>query len=384
MFVGNYVKWSRDIDIEVDYRLTGIGRAYGPPSNFEGQYSKLFLNDGDGSFTDVSEQSGIHMDNPATGKPMGKALAVSPVDVDMDGRVDLLVANDTIQNFLFRNMGNGQFEEVGALWGVAFDRNGMATGAMGSDYAWYRNDESLAFAIGNFANEMTSFYVASDDPTQFVDQAITDGIGPASRSRLSFGVFFFDYDLDGRLDFLQANGHVEDEINIVQKSQHYEQPTQLFWNCGDDCGPTFVEVDNEGAEALAKPVVGRGATFADIDGDGDLDILVTQINHKPLLIENQQSLGHSYISVRLKQPGMNPDAIGARVRLIQGVSLQQQAIMPSRSYLSQVEPMVHFGLGPSPNPAELSLEVIWPDGQIQVVKPPVNPNQKLVIERSMD
>ncbi|WP_196137756.1 CRTAC1 family protein [Aliikangiella sp. G2MR2-5] len=366
LFVANYVQWSRDIDLEVDYRLTGIGRAYGPPTNFEGQYSRFYLNNGDGTFSEHSAESGIQVNNSATGKPVGKSLAVIPVDIDNDHLMDLVVANDTVQNFVFHNKGNGKFEEVGALWGMAFDRNGHATGAMGIDAAWYRNDLSLGFVIGNFANEMSSFYVANDASTYFSDQSIVDGIGPASRSRLSFGLFFFDYDLDGRLDLFQANGHVENEINKVQKSQSYKQPSQLFWNCGEQCDVTFVEHKPNANNGLSKNIVGRGAAYADIDGDGDLDILVTQIEGVPLLLRNDQKLSNHWLHVKLSQTGGNSNAIGAlvKVKLHNGEEMQQ-LVMPTRSYLSQVLPQAYFGLGKNTEVEQII--VTWPDGLVQAV-----------------
>jgi len=378
LFVANYVRWSKAIDLEVDFRLTGIGRAYGPPNSYEGTHSYLYRNDGEGRFSDVSAEAGIQVDNPATGAPMGKALAVAPVDVDGDGRLDLLVANDTVQNFLFHNLGNGRFEETGAYWGLAFDRNGHATGAMGADAAYFRNDRDLGFVIGNFANEMTSLYVSQGEPTQFADEAIVDGIGPASRLKLSFGLFFFDYDLDGRLDLFQANGHVENEIQSVQASQQYRQEPQLFWNCGPDCPATFVPVDNAGAGGLRQTLVGRGASYADIDGDGDLDIIITQVAGAPLLLRNDQALGHHWLRVRLKGRAPNLAAIGARLELTAGGVTQRRQVMPTRSYLSQAELPVTFGLGTGDRAERLDIR--WPDGTVQTIAdPPVN--QVLAVEQ---
>ncbi|MGB6334577.1 MAG: VCBS repeat-containing protein, partial [Thermoanaerobaculia bacterium] len=245
LFVCNYVRWSKEIDFEVDFRLTGVGRAYGPPFNYEGAFSYLYRNNGDGTFTDVSAESGIQVRNEATGVPVGKALGVLPIDVDLDGWIDILVANDTVQNFLFHNLGDGTFEEAGAYWGIAFGRNGEATGAMGVDAGYYRNDAELGFAIGNFANEMTSLYISQGDPTLFSDEAIGEGVGAPTRTMLSFGVLFFDYDLDGRLDLLQANGHLEGEINTVDPSQTYEQSSLLFWNAGPEQRQGFIPVATE-------------------------------------------------------------------------------------------------------------------------------------------
>ncbi len=367
LFVANYVRWSKDMDFNVNFQLTGIGRAYGPPNAYEGTYNYLYRNDGDGRFTDISASSGIHVTNPASDKPMGKALAVAPVDIDGDGRLDLLVANDTVQNFLFYNLGGGRFEERGATLGVAFDRDGNATGAMGTDAAYFRNDDSLGIAIGNFANEMTSLYVAQGALTLFADEAIVEGIGPSSRRALTFGLFFFDYDLDGRLDFLQANGHLEAEINKVQSSQHYRQPPQLFWNCGVDCRTSFLPAPAEASGDLAAPLVGRGASYADIDGDGDLDVVISQNGDTPRLLRNDQALGHHWLRVKLIGTKDNRDAIGSWVELQVGDVVQRRQLMPSRSYLSQVESVLTFGLGNSRTVDRL--DVIWPNGKRQNIRP---------------
>jgi hypothetical protein len=361
LFVCNYVQWSRDIDLSVDYRLTGIGRAYGPPTNYAGTHSYLYRNNGDGTFSDVSAQAGIQVDNAATGLPAGKGLAVHPVDIDGDGWLDLVVANDTVQNFLFVNQGDGTFEERGMAAGLAFDNSGRATGAMGIDAAAYNNDSAFAVAVGNFSNEMSSFYVARAGAPLFTDEAIVSGIGPGSRRALSFGLFFFDYDLDGRMDLLQTNGHVEDEINVVQPSQHYEQPTQLFWNCGPQCARNYVHVPEEETGDLGLPVVGRGATYGDIDQDGDLDVVITQVDRAPLVLRNDQALGHHWLRVKVEGTGLNRDALGARVEVTAGDGTQTRWVMPSRSYLSQVELPVTFGLADTAKVDRV--EVTWPDGE---------------------
>src|SRR5207247_2731673 len=161
---------------------------YGQHNNVEAPFPRLYHNQGNATFTELAGQSGIQVKNPSTGVPAAKSLGVAPVDLDADGWIDLVVANDTVPNFVFLNQRNGAFKEIGALSGVAFDNFGNARGAMGIDAAHYRNDDKLGIAIGNFANEMTALYVAQNTPTNFSDEAITEGIGQASRLLLKFGI----------------------------------------------------------------------------------------------------------------------------------------------------------------------------------------------------
>jgi hypothetical protein len=197
---------------------------------------------------------------------------------------------------------------------------------------------------------------------------------------LSFGLFFFDYDLDGRLDFLQANGHLEEEINQIQASQHYRQPAQLFWNGGCEGRPCFVEVEKTGVGDLSRPMVGRGASYADIDGDGDLDIVITQTGGRPLLLRNDQQTGHHWLRVKLKGRPPNSEAIGARVQLRAGGVTQTRLVMPTRSYLSQVELPVTFGLGMEGEVE--SLVIIWPDGSRQEL-PGVPPDATVTVKQEI-
>ncbi len=369
LFVSQYVRWSREIDFKVDYRLVGIGRAYGPPMNFPGAYPRLFRNDGSGRFTDVSAASGIQVRNQATGEAMGKSLGLAPVDFNRDGWLDLIVANDTVQNFVFSNRWDGTFAEVGAQSGLAFDTFGAARGAMGIDAGRFTEDESLGVSIGNFANEMLALYVTQPDTLIFADEAIAQGVGAASRLSLTFGVFFFDYDLDGWLDLLTANGHIENDINRIQASQHYRQPAQLFWNTrGVKPSGGFVPVPpTHVGQDLFQAIVGRGSAFADMDGDGDLDVVITQIDGRPLLLRNEQRLGHGWIRFRLTGSRSNRDAIGAVVKLRSRAHIQWRQVMPTRGYLSQSELPVTFGLGPNPRVDEV--EITWPSGIRQRLAP---------------
>lgn len=362
LFVANYVTWSPEIDRTVNYQLSGIGPAYGPPTDYAGTYSYLYRNELSANverFEDVSTGTGIEVANAVTGLPMGKALAVQAVDVTGDGWLDLIVANDTVRNFLFINQRDGHFLESGIQAGLAFDSAGRATGAMGIDVAHFGNDERLAVLIGNFANEMSSFYVTSDDRGVFSDDAMIVGIGPASRRVLTFGLVFFDADLDGRLDVAAANGHVEPHINKVQSSQRAAQPLQLFWNCGNDCQREYRLIE----APIGRPLVGRGLAYADIDADGDLDLVVTAAAGSPQLLRNDQKLGNRWLRLRLIEPGLNHDALGATVTVKGAGVEQQQWVRPARSYLSQVELPLTFGLGKATSAETVIVE--WPDGQLE-------------------
>ncbi len=368
LFVCNYVRWSRQIDFEVNYTLVGVGRAYGPPTNFQGTFPSLFRNDGDGKFTDISESAGIQIRSSATKVPMAKSLGVSPVDLDEDGWIDFVVANDTVHNFVFKNKKDGTFTEMGGISGIGFDNNGKVRGAMGIDTARFRNDDALGIGIGNFANEMIALYVsAPNNQLLFTDNAITEGVGPDSRLLLKFGLFFFDYDLDGWQDLLTSNGHLEEEITKVQKSQSYAQPAQLFWNCGGTPAKGgFAKVNgNKAGVDLFKPIVGRGSAFADIDGDGDLDVVFTQLHGRPLLLRNDQMLKNHWLRVKLVGNSANRDGVGSLVKLTYGDVTQWRLVSPTRSYMSQSETIATFGLGMDANQVELT--VVWPGGSNQIL-----------------
>ncbi len=369
LLVCNYVSWTKDYDLSQNFQLTGGGRAYGRPQQFSGTLPYLYRNDGDGTFTDVSAEAGIQVANPSTGVPIAKSLGLAFADFDGDGWLDVFVANDTVQNMLFHNEQNGKFREVGELANIAYDLNGLARGAMGIDVADFRNDGEVGIAIGNFANEMSALYVSRNRQLKFRDDAIANGLGPATRLQLTFGVFFFDADLDGRLDYLQANGHLEEDIHKVQATQFYQQPPQLFWNTGSQKGTEFVSQAPEqcGAE-FVRPMVGRGAAYADIDGDGDLDVLLTASGGAPRLLRNDQKLAHHWLRVKLVGAGKKHDAIGAVVKLIHGNSTQVRFVSPTRSYLSESELPVTFGLGTA---TVDRLIVRWPTGEETKVEPVV-------------
>lgn len=363
LFVCNYVDWSRENDLSQNFTLDGETRAYGPPRAFAGSFSYLYHNEGDGKFKDVSAEAGVQIRNDDTDVPLGKAMGVAPVDIDNDGWIDIVVANDTVRNFLFLNNKDGTFSEVGRLSGIAFDRStGNARGAMGIDAACFREDGTLAIGIGNFANEASALYMAKPGKKQFIDAAMYTGFGPPTRQGLTFGLFFFDVDLDGRLDVLGANGHLEEEISKTQQTQRYEQPPQLFWNAGRDARNELVLVDpaNTG-DSFNVPIVGRGAACGDFDSDGDADVVISVSNGKTVLFRNDQSANHHWLKVKLQGTKSNRDAIGAVVRLKVGDRELTRTLMPTRSYLSQCEKAITFGLGDATQVAELT--VAWPGSE---------------------
>ncbi len=380
LLVCHYVEWTRAFDIAQDFRLVGgTERAYGRPQHFGGTFPSLFRNDGGGKFADVSAESGLHVLNPATSVPMAKSLGLVFEDFDGDGKLDFVIANDTVQNFLFHNLGDGKFEEIGSMAGVAFDAAGAARGAMGIDAASFRNDASIGVAIGNFANEMSALYVSRSRNLQFYDEAVANGFGPATRLELTFGVLFLDFDLDGRLDIFQVNGHLEEDIAKVQASQHYEQSPQLFWNAGAQYNTEFIKCrEAETGSDFQKPMVGRGSSYADIDGDGDLDLLIFGCGQKPRLLRNDQKLNNHWLRVKLVGKSSNRDAIGALVEMRIGDVTQTRRVSPTRSYLSQVELPVTFGLGVSDSIDRIV--VTWPNGKQQIIQQP-KADQLLLVEQ---
>jgi hypothetical protein len=358
--LGRYVEWSAEIDFSVGYTLTGIGRAYGAPNGFRGTDVAFLEQVAPMRFEDRSGERGFVARNRATGEPLSKSLGFAIADVDTDGDLDVFVANDTVQNLLFVNDGLGRFAERGVESGIAFDRNGAATGAMGCDASHLRNDRALAIAVGNFANEPASLYVTAGDG-RFSDDSIVEGISAATRRPLTFGVVFADLDCDGHEDLALANGHIEPRIAEVQASQSWPQAAQVFLNAGAGGGPAFTEVPAARLGALARHVVGRGLAWGDLDGDGALDLVVGGLRGAPIVARTMAAQGGS-LAVRLDDPGSpgNRAAIGATIAVeASDGSVQHRTIMPTRSYLSQVPPMAWIGLGAT---QARRITVRWPDG----------------------
>lgn len=374
LILARYVRWSPAIDARVDYRIDGSVRAYGPPTGYEGLDVVHLRNDG-GRFTDVSSETGVQVRNPSTGVPVAKALGLCVLDADGDGDSDVVVANDTVANFLLLNDGSGRFTESGARAGIAYDRHGAATGAMGIDAAWLRSDpaspasEDVAIAVGNFANEPDSLYMSRGRTASFSDDAVVEGIAAATRAVLTFGLGFTDADLDGHIDLVQANGHLEPEVSRFLPSQTFAQPGQLFLNTSRASGgaaPVLAEMPSPGPDACALRAswVGRGLAIADLDGDGDEDIVLTQMSGPPAVLVNEQSTGRSWISIDLLGPPGNPTAIGAEIELLACGQVQRRTVSAARSYQSAMPAQVLFGLGACEQVDEV--KVRWPDGRVSV------------------
>jgi hypothetical protein len=347
LFVCNYVYWSPAFDLSHDFQLDGV-RTYGQPRGFQGTHCFLYRNQGSGRFEDVSARAGIQVCEPITG-PVGKALGVIACDLDDDGWPDILVANDGAPNFLFHNEGDGRggrrFAEIGIPKGVAYT-DGSARAGMGIDWGEYRPGR-WAVLIGNFADEPNTFLRLDDAQELWLsDVAAKEGIAFPSRTLLKFGVFFFDYDLDGRQDLLTCNGHLAPEISRTQPNQTYEQPVQLFWNTGAKTAYMPVQAAQAGSD-LFRPLVGRGCAYADINGDGYPDIVLTENGGPARLLRNEGGTANNWVRLVLEGDGENSNrsAIGAQVTVQAGGLVQRREVLSSRGYLSQSELPLTFGLG---------------------------------------
>ena len=350
LFVCRYVDWSPEKDLFCT--LDGSTKSYCTPERYPGTASHLYRNRRDGTFEDVTKSSGVWNENQ-------KALGVATHDFDADGRIDFLVANDTAPNNLYRNRGDGTFEDVGVPAGVAVDDSGRSRGAMGVAWGDVKNGKGSALAIGNFSNELKSLYW-TDTGEVFLDESPASGVGPTSFLSLTFGVFFFDADLDGRTDLLLANGHVEPTVQAVQKNVTYRQSPILYWNRG---GGRFTPLGNRSGD-LERPLVGRGAAYADLDGDGDLDVVIVENGGPARVFLNRLDRASQSVRVKLAGSGRsNRDAVGARVTARIGRQSLTQEVSGGQSYLSAPEKTLTFGLGRASKID--SLEIRWPDGTLE-------------------
>jgi hypothetical protein len=350
LFVANYVEWS--IEKDLFCTLDGKTKSYCTPESYKGQSPVLFRNRGDGTFEDVTQAAGLY-------DPASKALGVALIDYDNDGWIDLVVANDTQPNRLFHNRGNGTFVDVGPTAGVAFNEAGVARAGMGIDAADYDGSGRASIVIGNFSNEMMALYTSVGHGL-FIDEAPRSAVGRNSLLTLTFGCFFFDYDLDGWLDIFAANGHVADDIDRIQSRVTYAQPPHLFRNLG---GRRFEEVTSRAGKAFGLPMVARGAAYADFDLDGDLDVLVTT-NNGPARLFRNDGARHRSLRVTVRGVASARDGVGARLTATLADGARQwRMVKTGSSYLSQSEVPVTFGLGASG--VVRTLEIAWPGGRVE-------------------
>jgi hypothetical protein len=367
LFVANYVQWTPETDLWCS--LDGEAKSYCTPESYQGTTSRLFHNLGEGRFQDATEPAGIH-------DPAGKGLGVAILDFDNDGWPDIFAAHDTQPNRLYRNNHDGTFTERGLAAGIAFAEDGRARGAMGVDAADYDRTGRPHLLVGNFSNEMVSLF-HNEGNGLFVDEAPTSTVGRESLLSLTFGAFFFDYDLDGFLDILIANGHLEEDINRVQPNVTYAQSPQLFRNAG---AGRFELANSRVGKDFGRPLVARGAAHADYDRDGDLDIVLTTNNGPAYLYRNDGGNGNNYLRLNLAGSDSNRGAIGAAVTIVTAAGKQSGAVHSGSSYCSQSELPLTFGLG-----SELlakRIEVRWPSGKAQSFDD-VEANRSLVISESM-
>lgn len=353
LFVCNYVQWSppHDVFCSVD----GKNKSYCTPEAYRGSTCWLFHNRGNGTFEDVTAKSGIF-------DTSSKSLGVALIDYDRDGWPDIVVANDTQPNKLYRNCRNGAFEELGVRAGLAFSEDGRARAGMGIDAADFENSGASGLAITNFDNEMVGLYQA-ELSGPFRDVALRSGVGAASRNTLGFGCAFFDADLDGRLDLAVANGHIDATVRNIQPNTDYAQPPHLFLNQG---GGRFRQSVREAGAEFARPKVARGLACGDFDNDGDVDLLMTTNNGPALLYRNDLTNGNRSLRLRVAGTRSNRDGIGTVVRLYTPEGAQMRLVKSGSSYLSQSELALTFGLGPRDSARRIVVE--WPSGLTQEFK----------------
>ena len=365
LFVTNYVRWSSDTDLF--FSFDGVNKSYATPQQYSGSTCRLFRNLGNRTFDDITETAGVFL-------PHAKSMGVAVADFDEDGRLDLVVTNDTQPNFLLKNLG-GHFEEVGLAAGIGYDEAGRARAGMGVDVAALSDDGVPTIGIGNFSREALSLY-RRQTATAFLDVAGRSRLVQPTLPTLTFGLRFFDYDLDGFQDLIVANGHIEPDINTVQKEIQYEQAPQLFWNDGEG---GLIDVSDQSGNIFQQTLVARGLALGDLNDDGWTDVLMTENGGKAHLLRNDAALETQAISVRLRGEYPNLNALGARVAVTAAGQTQQQLVRTGSSYLSQSSAALTFGLGNAGSVDHLS--VIWPDGTEEIVSENIRAGFRYTIDQ---
>ena len=353
LFVCNYVKWTAEHDVFCS--LDGKQKSYCTPEAYRGETCWLFRNRGNGTFEDVTATCGIFDSS-------SKALGVALLDHDQDGWPDLFVANDTQPNKLYRNLRNGTFKDVALEAGVALSDDGKARAGMGVDAADFDNSGRFGLAVTNFDNEMIGLYRAQGKGL-YQDVARRAGIGTPSLNRLGFGCVFADLDLDGLVDLVVANGHIDDTVRNIRGNVGYAQAPLLFLNQGN---ASFREAAGQAGSSFAQARVGRGLAAADFDRDGDVDLLMTTNNGPAVLFRNDQKTGNRSLRLRLVGTTSNRDAIGATVRIFHGGTSQSRMVKSGSSYLSQSELPLTFGVGTRDRVDRVVIN--WPNGRTEEFK----------------
>ncbi len=345
LFVCRFVDFNKSKNKFCGNERTGE-RYYCIPSVYAPTRSLLFHNNGDGTFTDVTAESGI-------GKVLGKAWGVVATDVNNDGWMDLFVANDTVQNFLFRNRGHGKFEEIGLSSGVAFSQEGHARSGMGVDAADFDQDGWQDLFVTNVDQEMYAIYKNRHDES-FDDVSVPIGIGRTTRLMSGWGVKFFDYDNDGNVDLFIANGHPDDKIEEHVSRVMYREPLLLFRNTGK----SFENVSASAGPVFSETFAARGMAIGDFNNDGALGVLVAVNNGVPLLLKNLAAQGNHWLGIKLVGRKANPDAIGAKIAWQAGDLKRSRLKTGGGSYLASHDLREVLGIGPR---AKIDrLEIRWP------------------------
>jgi enediyne biosynthesis protein E4 len=332
---------------------TNAHRYYCIPKVYPPTRSWLFHNNGDGTFHDASQESGI-------AKVLGKAWGVVATDINNDGWMDLFVANDTVPNFLFLNR-KGKFEEIGLSAGVAYSQDGRARSGMGVDSADFDQDGWQDLFVSNVDQEMYSLYRNNDDLT-FEDIAGPQGVSKVTRLMSGWGIKFFDYDNDGNQDLLIVNGHPDDQIEIHSNHVKYEEPMLLFHNTGKG----FENVTEKGGPAITNSYAARGMAIGDFDNDGAVDVLVAVNNGAPVLMKNTAATGNHWLGIRLVGKKANRDAIGARIRWSAGDQKRSRLKVGGGSYLSSHDPREVLGIGARTKIDELEIHWPLPSGKLEI------------------
>jgi hypothetical protein len=351
LFVCRFVAFDKSRNQFCGDKTTGQ-RYYCIPKVYPPARSWLFHNNGDGSFHDVSQESGIS-------KVLGKAWGVVATDINNDGWMDLFVANDTVPNFLFLNRG-GKFEEIGLAADVAYSQDGRARSGMGVDSADFDQDGWQDLFVSNVDQEMYSLYRNNRDLT-FEDIAGPQGVSKATRLMSGWGIKFFDYDNDGNVDLLIVNGHPDDKIEIHSNHVRYEEPMLLFQNTGKG----FENVTAKAGSAITNSYAARGMAIGDFDNDGAIDVLVAVNNGAPVLLKNTAGSGNHWLGVRLVGKKANRDAIGARLRWTAGDLKRNRLKVGGGSYLSSHDPREVLGIGPRTKIEQLEIHWPRPSGKVE-------------------